>query len=115
MFLSDAVTAHFLAFDLGAESGRAMVGSLDRGVLGLREIHRFANDPIREADSLRWDIPRLWAEIRRGIQIASEQRFESVGVDCWGVDYALLGHTGERGEVILLEPQLEIGEVPGPA
>ena len=92
------MTAHFLAFDLGAESGRAMVGSLDRGVLGLREIHRFANDPIREADSLRWDIPRLWAEIRRGIQIASEQRFESVGVDCWGVDYALLGHTGELVE-----------------
>jgi rhamnulokinase len=89
------VTAHFLAFDLGAESGRAMVGSLDRGVLGLREIHRFANDPIRQADSLRWDISRLWAEIRRGIQIASEQRFESVGVDCWGVDYALLDAAGE--------------------
>ncbi len=99
MFLSDAVTAHFLAFDLGAESGRAMVGSLDGGVLALREVHRFANDPIRHDGSLRWDIVRLWEEIRRGLDLASENRLQSVGVDCWGVDYALLDAAGE-----LLEP-----------
>ncbi len=95
MFLSDAVTAHFLAFDLGAESGRAMVGSLDGGVLALREVHRFANDPIRRNGSLRWDIVRLWEEIRRGLEIAGENRLQSVGVDCWGVDYALLDAVGE--------------------
>jgi rhamnulokinase len=95
VFLSDAVTAHFLAFDLGAESGRAMVGSLDGGVLALREVHRFANDPIRRNDSLRWDIVRLWEEIRRGLDLASENRLQSVGVDCWGVDYALLDAAGE--------------------
>lgn len=95
MFLSDAVTAQFLAFDLGAESGRAMVGSLDGGVLALREVHRFVNDPIRQNDSLRWDIVRLWEEIRRGLDLASENRLQSVGVDCWGVDYALLDAAGE--------------------
>ena len=89
------MTAHFLAFDLGAESGRAMVGSLDGGVLALREVHRFANDPIRQNDSLRWDIVRLWEEIRRGLDLASENRLQSVGVDCWGVDYALLDAAGE--------------------
>jgi rhamnulokinase len=93
------VTANFLAFDLGAESGRAMVGSLDRGVLALHEIHRFANDPIRRNDSLRWDIVRLWEEMRRGLDVASEHRLQSIGVDCWGVDYALLDAAGE-----LLEP-----------
>jgi len=89
------VTAHFLAFDLGAESGRAMVGSLDGGVLALREVHRFANDPIRQNGSLRWDIGRLWEETRRGLDLASENRLQSVGVDCWGVDYALLDAAGE--------------------
>jgi rhamnulokinase len=88
------VTAHFLAFDLGAESGRAMVGVLDGGVLTLREVHRFANDPIRQNDSLRWDIVRLFEEIRRGLDLASENRLQSVGVDCWGVDYALLDAAG---------------------
>ena len=68
------MTAHFLAFDLGAESGRAMLGSLDGGVLDLREVHRFANDPVRQNGSLRWDIVRLWLEIRRGLDLAGENR-----------------------------------------
>ena len=72
-----------------------MVGSLDGGVLALREVHRFANDPIRQNDSLRWDIVRLWEEMRRGLDLASENRLQSVGVDCWGVDYALLDAAGE--------------------
>jgi sugar (pentulose or hexulose) kinase len=49
------VTAHFLAFDLGAESGRAMLGTLEGGVLGVREIHRFANEPVRQNGSLLAD------------------------------------------------------------
>ena len=88
------MTAHFLAFDLGAESGRAMLGTLDDGVLGLSEIHRFANEPVRENGSLRWDILGLWQEMRRALDRNGSRRLDSIGVDCWGVDYALLGEAG---------------------
>jgi rhamnulokinase len=88
------VSARFLAFDLGAESGRAMVGTLDRGILGLREIHRFSNEPVRLNGSLQWDILHLWQEMRRAIDDDAGGRLESVGVDSWGVDYALIGEQG---------------------
>jgi rhamnulokinase len=88
------VTAHFLAFDLGAESGRAMLGTLDRGVLGVREIHRFANEPVRQNGSLHWDILHLWQEMRRALEHNGGPRLESIGVDSWGVDYALIGEQG---------------------
>jgi rhamnulokinase len=91
------VTAHFLAFDLGAESGRAMLGSLDGGVLGVREIHRFANEPVRQNGSLQWDILNIWQEMRRALEYHSGPRLESMGVDSWGVDYALIG---ERGNLL---------------
>jgi rhamnulokinase len=91
------VTAHFLAFDLGAESGRAMLGSLDGGVLGVREIHRFANEPVRQNGSLQWDILHLWQEMRRALEHHRGARLESMGVDGWGVDYALIG---ERGNLL---------------
>jgi rhamnulokinase len=89
--------AHFLAFDLGAESGRAMLGTLDRGVLGVQEIHRFANEPVRQNGSLQWDILHLWQEMRRALERNGARRLESVGVDSWGVDYALIG---ERGNLL---------------
>jgi rhamnulokinase len=88
------VTAHFLAFDLGAESGRAMLGTLDRGVLGVRELHRFANDPVHLNGSLQWDILHLWQEMRRAFERNGRTRLESIGVDSWGVDYALIGEKG---------------------
>lgn len=88
------MTAHFLAFDLGAESGRAMLGTLDRGVLDVREIHRFANEPVRQNGSLLWDILHLWQEMRRALDDNGSRRIESIGVDSWGVDYALIGETG---------------------
>jgi rhamnulokinase len=91
------VTARFLAFDLGAESGRAMVGTLDRGILGLREIHRFSNEPVRVNGSLQWDILHLWQEMRRALDDYRGTPLESVGVDSWGVDYALIG---ERGNLL---------------
>ena len=91
------MTAHFLAFDLGAESGRAMLGTLDRGVLGVREIHRFANEPVRQNGSLQWDIHHLWQEMRRALEYNGGSRLQSVGVDGWGVDYALIG---ERGDLL---------------
>ena len=68
------MTAHFLAFDLGAESGRAMVGSLDRGVLGLSEIHRFANQPVRLPDGVRWNLLNLYTEALEGLSQAGDLR-----------------------------------------
>src|SRR6185437_15308061 len=52
--------AQFLAFDLGAESGRAMLGRLRAGVLDLAEVCRFPNEPVRQNGSLHWDVLRLW-------------------------------------------------------
>jgi rhamnulokinase len=89
--------AHFLAFDLGAESGRAMSGRLRSGVLDLAEVCRFANEPVREHGSLHWDILRLWSDMRRGLErLESDVRgLDSIGVDAWGCDYGLLGEGGE--------------------
>jgi len=86
----------YLAFDLGAESGRAMVGNLLDGRLVVEELHRFPNTPVREGGALYWDTERLWHEIRSGIGLAVERKlsFEGVGIDTWGVDYGLLGADG---------------------
>ena len=88
---------HYLAFDLGAESGRAITGTLDRGTLTIEELHRFPNDPIRTADALSWDTERLWSEVQHGIAIAHERGFrpDGIGVDTWGVDYGLLDSGGK--------------------
>lgn len=91
------MTANFLAFDLGAESGRAVVGQLRSGVLSLNEVYRFANEPVQGNGTLQWDILRLWLELKRGLETVSDTRLASVGVDAWGVDYALLG---ERGSLL---------------
>jgi rhamnulokinase len=91
------MSAHFLAIDLGAESGRVMLGRLQRGILSLEEVCRFPNQPIRQQQTLRWDIDRLWSEIRRGLDRTSNSPIESVGVDTWGCDYALLD---ERGNLL---------------
>jgi len=57
------VSDTYLAFDLGAESGRAMLGTLQGGTLDLREIRRFPNEPVRQNGSLYWDVLRLWHEV----------------------------------------------------
>src|ERR1017187_4128331 len=88
---------HYLAFDLGAESGRAMLGTLDGGRLTVEELHRFANTPVRVFDALYWDTLRLWHEIQRGLAIAGRERklrLDGIGIDTWGVDFALLGADG---------------------
>jgi rhamnulokinase len=88
----------FLAIDLGAESGRVMAGIFDGQRVRLEELHRFANGPVNVADSLRWDLLRLWSEIQVGLQKAAArfgQNIVSVGVDTWGVDFVLLSKTGE--------------------
>src|SRR5688572_1083652 len=89
-----SVTAHFLAFDLGAESGRAIVGRLRAEVLDIREIHRFANEPVRQNGSLHWDILRLWLEMRRSLERVGDTTLDGLGVDTWGCDFALLGEDG---------------------
>jgi len=79
---------HYLAFDLGAESGRAMLGTLDGGRLAVEELHRFANTPVRVFDALYWDTLRLWHEIQRGLAIAGRERklhLDGIGIDTWGV------------------------------
>ena len=88
--------AHFLAFDLGAESGRAVLGGLHGDVLDVREIHRFVNEPVRQNGSLHWDVLRLWLEIKRGLEAVAVngQPIAGIGVDAWGCDYALIGERG---------------------
>ena len=87
----------YLAIDLGAESGRAVVGLFDGRHLELDEVHRFPNTPVEESDGLHWDVERLFEQVQAGIANAVDKygrRFVSVGVDTWGLDYALLDGDG---------------------
>jgi rhamnulokinase len=89
--------SHYLAFDFGAESGRALLGTLSGGHLAVEEIHRFPNTPVRVPGALYWDTLRLWHEIQHGIAIAARERkleLDGIGIDTWGVDYGLLGSDG---------------------
>lgn len=89
-------TTKLLAFDLGAESGRGVMGLFDGQRLRLEVIHRFANGPVRMLHALYWDIPRLYGEIVAGLRKAAAEHggADSVGIDTWGVDFALLGRDG---------------------
>ena len=86
----------FLAVDLGAESGRAVLGRFDGDRITLDEVHRFPNVPVRLPDGLHWDVLRIVEEVKRGIAEAAKigGRIESLGVDAWGVDFALLDRDG---------------------
>jgi len=87
---------NFLAIDLGAESGRTVLGKLKDGELAIIETHRFPNGPVRLPDGLHWDILRLWSEIQAGIAATIKDCtwLDSLGVDTWGVDFALLEKKG---------------------
>jgi rhamnulokinase len=87
----------YLAFDFGAESGRAVLARLHAGLLTTEEVHRFPNEPVEYSGSLHWDVARLWLEVRRALAKLEEVELAGIGVDAWGVDYALLG---ERGELV---------------
>ncbi len=90
-----------LAFDLGASSGRAIIGKLDSeaGQMTIEEIHRFPNDPVKVGDRLHWDILRLLHEIKQGILSAKHlgyaDQIESLAIDSWAVDFGLLAPGGE--------------------
>jgi rhamnulokinase len=84
-----------VAVDLGAESGRAVVGTFDGGRLALEDVHRFPNVPVTLAGTLHWDFLRLFGEVTAGLRrAASGGPVASVGVDAWGVDFGLLDARG---------------------
>ncbi|MER5521550.1 rhamnulokinase family protein [Streptomyces sp. NPDC002763] len=82
----------YAAVDLGASSGRVMVGRVGRDSLELAEAHRFANRPVRVPEGLRWDVLALYAGVLEGLRAAG--RVDSVGLDSWAVDYGLLDADG---------------------
>src|ERR1700730_18695773 len=94
---NDGASKAYLAFDLGAESGRAILARLHSGVLTTEEVRRFKNEPVEYGGSLHWDVTRLWWEVRKTLHDLEETELAGIGVDAWGVDYALLG---ERGELL---------------
>ncbi|MFG1820760.1 rhamnulokinase family protein [Kribbella sp. NPDC049174] len=80
------------AVDLGASSGRVMLGSVGDGVLELSEIHRFWNGPVQVRDTLHWDILHLYRAILEGLRTAGS--VDGIGIDSWAVDYGLLDASG---------------------
>lgn len=86
----------YLAVDLGASSGRVMAGVYDGERVVLHEIHRFANGVKEEGGTYRWDVEALFREIKEGLRKAGREgkAITSIGVDTWGVDYALLDGEG---------------------
>jgi rhamnulokinase len=90
-----------IALDLGASSGRAILGTLG-DTLTFEEVHRFPNGGIEKDGRMRWDFDALWREIQEGIRkaaVLSDGPIDSIGIDTWGVDYGLLDVNGN-----LLEP-----------
>ncbi|MGI6457997.1 MAG: rhamnulokinase [bacterium] len=88
----------YLGVDLGAESGRVIAGLFDGSRIEIEEVHRFPNMGIMLGNTLRWDVLRLWSEIRQGLYAAAKRfgnDIVSVGVDTWGVDHVLLSKNNE--------------------
>ncbi|HJT79114.1 MAG TPA: rhamnulokinase family protein [Gemmataceae bacterium] len=92
-----------LAFDLGAESGRGVLGRFDGQRLGLEVVHRFPNGPVRTLETMHWDVLHLYGEMLAALRrcAAEHDGLDSVGVDTWGVDFALLG----RNNTLLGNPR----------
>ncbi|AIX08747.1 MULTISPECIES: rhamnulokinase [Bacillus] len=88
----------YTAIDIGASSGRIMVGELDEGKLDIQEIHRFANGFSQRDGHCFWDIDHLLKQILQGLQKVKTLGYEhcTVGIDTWAVDYVLLDEKGDR-------------------
>jgi rhamnulokinase len=86
-------TRRYAAVDLGASSGRVIVGEVTQSNVELTEVHRFANSPVRLPSGLHWDIVALYREIQHGLAIAGP--VASLGIDSWAVDYGLTGAGGD--------------------
>jgi len=91
------MATHYLACDLGAESGRVMLATLDGGGISLEELHRFPNGPVKHGGSLHWNIEGLFAELKTGLKKAAERKLPiaSISTDSWGVDYVLYDADGK--------------------
>lgn len=90
-------TTNFLAVDIGASSGRAILGRWDGERFALEELHRFWNGPVEEGGHLHWDAARLWQEVQAGLAAyaAKDGRpLAGIGIDTWAVDYGLLDAEG---------------------
>ena len=87
---------YFFAADLGATSGRTIVGSVDNGKLELEELTRFDNNLIETGGHVYWDIYAIYNEIIRGLKLAATRRLSitSIGIDTWGVDFVCIGQDG---------------------
>lgn len=88
----------YIAIDIGAESGRVVVGNFTGDTINLEEVHRFANGPVQVRGHLHWDVLRLFDEIKRGLRIVADRYgtdFVSMGIDTWALDYGLLDAEGE--------------------
>ncbi|HEY1861405.1 MAG TPA: rhamnulokinase family protein [Gemmataceae bacterium] len=98
-----AATKNLLAFDLGAESGRGILGLFDGQKLRLEVIHRFGNGPVRTLDTMHWDVLYLHTEMLNALRKCAADRrpLDAIGVDTWGVDFGLLG----RGGTLLGNPR----------
>jgi rhamnulokinase len=90
---------HYLACDLGADSGRLMLGTLDGGKIVLEELHRFPNGPVKTSGALHWNFDALLNELKTGLKKAAARQLPiaSISTDSWGVDYVLYD---ERGTVM---------------
>lgn len=86
-----------LACDFGGGSGRVMAGWLEEGKVRLEEIHRFQNRQVRLGDTLYWDFPALFQDMKDGLRKAAERygsSIVSIGIDTWGVDFGLIDRQG---------------------
>jgi len=92
-----AEKANFLAIDLGAESGRGIIVTLNNGKVSMEEIHRFPNRRVTATGTMYWDFLHLYDEILRAITLTAEKKIEinSISIDTWGVDFGLLGKDGK--------------------
>lgn len=87
----------FLAFDLGAESGRAMFGTLNDGRLTLEQVHRFPTEGIVMQGTRQWDVTRMYGEMLHALRTCARHyspRLDGIGVDSWGLDFALIARDG---------------------
>ena len=97
----------YIAVDLGAGSGRVFLAGLDESEFILQQVRRFHYPPSLSAGHLRWDIPRIFADIKEGLREAASRarqlgrEIQSIGVDSWGVDYGLIDADGN-----LVEPPI---------
>jgi rhamnulokinase len=95
----------YIAVDLGAGSGRVFLAGLGTGEMLLEEVRRFQYPPVRVAQHLRWDLPKIFDHIKQGLREAGVRArqlgkaIQSVGVDTWGVDYGLLDAEGSLVEL----------------